>query len=233
MSQFEPEPENKDLPDSRDSPDKPAPKAYPDLLAEQQLPPPPQQARSRKKRDALLQSALALFARQGYEETSIEDIAHHASVAVGSFYQHFASKRQLLLVLMDRLLQEASEIMFPAGANVQNVQAIIALAVLQGLQVDWSYAGAYRAWREAAIQDKELRALNVEVEGWLARQLEMLFRLLLQLPGARQEVDVTTLAWEICLLFLRLAEVPLENPDAVNALVASLTHLIYHGLFVS
>ena len=172
-----------------------------------------------------------LFAKQGFEETSIEDIAIHAGVAVGGFYQHFASKRQLLLVLMDRFLQEASEIKPPFAANLQDIQAIIAQAVLQGLQVDWSYAGAYRAWREAAIQDRELRVMNVQIERWFAKQLEFLFRLLLQFPGARQEVDVATLAWEICLLFLRLAEVPIEDPHAVNALVASLTHLIYHGLF--
>jgi AcrR family transcriptional regulator len=222
MSQSTPEP---------DKADSPAPAAYPDLLAGQQLPPPPKQERSRRKRDALLQSALVLFAKQGFEESSIEDIATHAGVAVGGFYQHFASKRQLLLVLMDRLLQEASEIKPPFAANLEDIQAIIAQAVLQGLQVDWSYAGAYRAWREAAIQDRELRAMNVQIERWFAKQLEFLFRLLLQFPGARQEVDVATLAWEICLLFLRLAEVPMEDPDAVNALVASLTHLIYHGLF--
>ncbi|HEX6556894.1 MAG TPA: TetR/AcrR family transcriptional regulator [Ktedonobacteraceae bacterium] len=222
MSQSTPEP---------DKADSPSPVAYPDLLAGQQLPPPPKQERSRRKRDALLQSALVLFAKQGFEETSIEDIAIHAGVAVGGFYQHFASKRQLLLVLMDRFLQEASEIKPPFAANLQDIQAIIAQAVLQGLQVDWSYAGAYRAWREAAIQDRELRVMNVQIERWFAKQLEFLFRLLLQFPGARQEVDVATLAWEICLLFLRLAEVPIEDPHAVNALVASLTHLIYHGLF--
>ena len=222
MNQFTPEP---------DKASSPMPGAYPDLLAGQQLPHAPQQARSRRKRDALLQSALELFAKRGFEETSIEDIARDAGVAVGGFYQHFASKRQLLLVLMDRLLQEASEIKIPIAGDMQDMRAILAQAVLQGLQVDWSYAGAYRAWREAAIQDRELREMNIQVEGWFAKQLEYLFRLLLQLPGARREVDVATLAWEICLLFLRLAEVPLENPAAVNALVTSLTHLIYHGLF--
>src|SRR5437764_12820647 len=84
------------------------PAARPDLLAGQHFPAPPQQERSRRKREALLQSALVLFAERGYEQTSIEDIAHQAGVAVGGFYQHFASKRQILLVLMDRLLQEAS-----------------------------------------------------------------------------------------------------------------------------
>lgn len=205
----------------------------PDLLAGQHFPPLPKQERSRRKRDALLQSALVLFAERGYEETSIEGIARHAHVAVGGFYKHFVSKRQILLVLMDHLLQEASSLTLPIEQlEAQHVQDVIASLVRQGLQVDWSYTGAYRAWREAAVQDRELRELNARIERWAASLLESFFRVLLQVPGARREVDVATLAWELSLLFLRLAEVPLETPEAVDAVVTSLTNLIYHGLFI-
>lgn len=210
-----------------------APGARPNLLAGQEFPPPPQQARSRKKRDALLQSALALFAEQGYEETSVEEIAHRAGAAVGGFYQHFASKRQILLVLMDHLLQEVSSLALQIGpADLQDVRALIARMVRQGLQVDWAYAGAYRAWHELAVQDRELRALQQQIEQWTAHLLELLFGALLQLPGARSDVDVATLAWAISLLFLRLAEAPLTEPDAVDTVVSSLTQLIYHALFM-
>ncbi len=205
------------------------PGARPDLLAGQHLPAPPRQERSRRKRDALLQSALALFSERGYEQTSIEDIAHHAGVAVGSFYQHFASKRQILLVLMDQLLQEASMLTFEAkSADLHDIRDGIAHLVRQALQVDWAYAGAYRAWREAAVRDRELQALYQQIEAWTAQQLTLLFQALLFVPGARQDVDGKTLAWELALLLLRLAEIPLEEPDAV---VASLTSLMYHGLF--
>jgi TetR/AcrR family transcriptional repressor of mexJK operon len=205
------------------------PSARPDLLAGQHFPPPPQQERSRRKRDALLQSALTLFAERGYEQTSIEDIARGAEVAVGGFYQHFTSKRQILLVLMDRLLQEASTLTLEAKSTaLPDLRDGIARLVRQVLQVDWAYAGAYRAWREAAVRDRELRVLHEQIEAWTAQQLTILFRVLLLVPQARQDVDSETLAWELALLLLRLAEIPLEEPDAV---VASLTNLIYHGLF--
>jgi AcrR family transcriptional regulator len=204
----------------------------PDLLAGQHFPSQPQQQRSKRKREALLQSALFLFAERGYEDTSIEDIAHRAYVAVGGFYQHFASKRQIVLVLMDRLLQEAANLTSPGEQiNLQDIRSIIAYFVRQGLQVDWSYAGAYRAWREAALQDRELRELNIHVEQWLASQLETLLKGLQLFPGARIDVDMPVLAWELCLLFLRLAETPLESPGEIDAVVDSLTHLIYHALF--
>ena len=87
---------------------------------------------------------------------------------------------------------------------------------------------AIRAWREASVRDRELQALHQEIEAWTAQQLTLVFQVLLLVPGARQDVDSETLAWELTLLLLRLAENPLEEPDAV---VASLTSLIYHGLF--
>src|SRR5579875_3566334 len=106
----------------------------PDLLVDQQLPPLPQQKRSKQKRDALLQAALSLFAERGYEATTIEDIAHQAGVAVGGFYQHFASKQQLLLVLMDSVMDVV--VALPAQFNVEDtdhVQDVIRSIVQQAL----------------------------------------------------------------------------------------------------
>ena len=201
----------------------------PNLLAGQQLPPPPQQERSRRKRAALLQSALRLFAERGYEETSIEDIARQANVAVGGFYQHFASKRQILLVLMDSLVQEVDAVSFELkGIDSQAIRDSIAQTVRRSFQVDWAYVGVYRAWREAAFRDHELQTLYQQIEAWVVQQMTFLFGALLQLPSARQNVDSATLAWEMALLFLRLAETPLEE---ANPIVASLTDLIYHALF--
>lgn len=201
----------------------------PDLLAGQHLPLPPLQERSRQKREAVLRAALTLFGEQGYEQTSIESITRQAGVAVGGFYRHFASKRQVLLVLMDRLLQEASQLTWEATSTaLPALRDGLAQLFRQALQVDWAYAGAYRAWREAAVRDRELRALHQQIEGWTAQQLAFLFQVLLLMPGARHGVDHVTLAWEVSLLLLRLAEIPLQEPDAV---VASLTNLVYHGLF--
>ena len=205
------------------------PRARPDLLAGQQLPPAPQQERSRRKREALLEKSLALFTERGYEQTSIEDIAHAAGVAVGGFYQHFTSKRQILLVLMDRLLQDISLLTWEAKSTAPtDLRDGIARLIRQALTVDWAYAGAYRAWHEAAVRDLELQELHHQIEDWSASQLTLLFRGLSFVPGARPEIDRETLAWVFALLLLRLAETPLEEPDTI---IASLTDLLYNGLF--
>ncbi len=52
-------------------------------------------AEGQSKRDAILHAARALFARQGYEETTIADIARAAGVAVGTVYLYFRNKHEV------------------------------------------------------------------------------------------------------------------------------------------
>jgi TetR/AcrR family acrAB operon transcriptional repressor len=55
-------------------------------------------------RDAILDAALRCFAKRGYHETSIDDIAARARLSKGAVYWHFEGKRELFLALMDRAL---------------------------------------------------------------------------------------------------------------------------------
>ena len=60
--------------------------------------------RAQKKaetRAALLRSATAVFAEQGMERASIDDVARHAGFTKGAFYANFASKEDLFLALLD------------------------------------------------------------------------------------------------------------------------------------
>ncbi len=56
--------------------------------------------RSRKKertRLAIQDSALELFARQGYDATSVNEIAQHADVSTTTFFRYFRGKSEVLL----------------------------------------------------------------------------------------------------------------------------------------
>lgn len=204
----------------------------PELLAGEQLPPEPKQARSRQKREALLAAGLALFGERGYDGASVEEIAQRAGVAVGAFYQHFASKRQLVLVLMARLLHEAGSLVGQAqGAGPVDPHAAVAALVRQGLATDWAYAGAYRAWREVVAHDAALHELNARVEAWTTGQLVLILGALAALPGARPDLDLPVLARIVNTIFWRLAEEPLHDPVEVTRLTEALTGLIVHAIF--
>src|SRR5215471_21027634 len=69
----------------------------------------PESALSRKqasaiRRCAILEAARTVFARQGYADTVVEDIADQAGIGKGTLYLYFPSKEQIYLAA---LLEEA------------------------------------------------------------------------------------------------------------------------------
>jgi len=194
----------------------------PDILTGEVLAKPPSQKRSRGKRDALVAAALELFAQHGFEATGIEAIAARAGIAVGGFYQHFASKRQLLLVLMDMLLRDLEGLDFAlAGPGASSREAVEAL-VRTGLQADWAHAGVYRAWREAVLTDATVAAADARVTRWTSGRIAAALSVVGTLPGARRDVNVAVLAAVLDALFWRVAETPVEERPAVTEVVVAL-----------
>jgi AcrR family transcriptional regulator len=57
--------------------------------------------RSSAKRDALLDTAEALFARQGYRAVGIDTVLAQAGVAKMTLYKHFKSKEELIAAVLE------------------------------------------------------------------------------------------------------------------------------------
>lgn len=60
-------------------------------------------------RERLYEAAMAEFGRSGVAGAQIEDIIKAAGVARGTFYNHFATKDDVLLEYLDRLQRSAAE----------------------------------------------------------------------------------------------------------------------------
>ena len=176
----------------------PSPVQRPHLLAGESLLPPPRQERSRRKREALLDATLATFAERGYEASTIDEIGRRAGVAVGGFYLHFRSKRQALLVLMDRLLGELDGL---APALEADLQGTVVALVRDALRLDMAYLGAYRAWREAVLRDDELALLHASIDAWTTGRLATWLELIRAAPSSpacstRSSGASRSCAWE-------------------------------------
>jgi len=203
----------------------------PKLLAGEDLPPEPRQKRSLEKRARLKAAGLVLFGEKGYENTSIDEIARRAKLAVGSFYQHFRSKRQLLLALMDELLEKLSRLDFHPRTGA-DVRAVVHELLARAFSHDLRYLGAYRAWQEAVLSDPELARKQVEIHVWTTGRVTTVFQLLQQLPGARPGVDVSGLARVMDSFFWSLLAQAVRMPEVeLNQWIDSATHLIYHAMF--
>lgn len=80
-----------------------------------------------ERRRQLLDVALDVFAADGFHATSMNDVAEAAGVTKPVLYQHFTSKRQLYLELLDdvgaRLGAEIAEATASAGSPREQVES--------------------------------------------------------------------------------------------------------------
>src|SRR5918996_1101725 len=58
------------------------------------------------KRDAILKAATEVFARRGYFQSQVADVARAAGVAAGTVYLYFRSKDDLLVSIFERTMKE-------------------------------------------------------------------------------------------------------------------------------
>ena len=65
------------------------------------------------KRNEILEAALQLVYTKGYEQMSIQDILDALKISKGAFYHYFDSKQALLDGLVDRMLDDAEQILQP------------------------------------------------------------------------------------------------------------------------
>jgi AcrR family transcriptional regulator len=199
------------------------------LLEGETLLPEPQQARSRRTREAVLQAALRSFEARGYEAATVDEIARLAEIAVGGFYLHFRSKRQALLVLMDRLIGELATLGASQGValGTRSARTAVEMLVRVALRVDMKYFGALRAWQEAILRDDELARLQTQIEAWTTARVIAMLGALAKAPNFRRDVDPATLARVLNALFWRLTEMRAGADEAViRSTIGVVTHSV-------
>jgi AcrR family transcriptional regulator len=137
------------------------------------------QKQERERR--ILSAARRLFDRDGYVNTSMEQVAARAGLAVGTLYNYFSSKDQLLLAISqvdtEHLLKIGERIL--ADPPDDPVEAIAALTdvMVQGIT-----AGERRLWRELFVASiaapdtlgARLFALDMRLIAQLTTMLDLL-----------------------------------------------------------
>jgi TetR/AcrR family transcriptional regulator, fatty acid metabolism regulator protein len=64
------------------------------------------QATAVEKRDAILKAATQVFARRGFFQSQVADVARAAGIAAGTVYLYFRSKDELLVSIFERTMRE-------------------------------------------------------------------------------------------------------------------------------
>jgi AcrR family transcriptional regulator len=75
-------------------------------------------------RGRLAKAAMALYAEQGFDQTTVAEIAARAGLTERTFFRHFADKREVLFYGMDRLRDLLSRAVADAPASATPLDAV-------------------------------------------------------------------------------------------------------------
>jgi len=166
------------------------------------LPTPPtlRQRQAQATRDAIVAVARKLFARRGYVDTSVAEIAEEAGVAVQTVYKSMRTKAAILMALLDAIDAEADVPRLQADiAAATDPADLIRAGVTLTRQMNERCGDIIRALASAAAVDGDAAAGLAEGErrhrdgtGALARRLDGLGALAISAEDAAVQFSLLT-----------------------------------------
>lgn len=142
-------------------------------------------------REKILQAAFAVLSREGYENTSIKEIAEEAGVAQGLVHYYFKSKQQLVLSVLAVVCQKME---------------------MKGVAGEAGALAAFNEFKERVRDERDTNALYLQLLGTSAHDKEIGAGMLDFIRRDRGHIE--EIAREV------LAEREL-NPDAARGIAAA------------
>ena len=122
-------------------------------------------AQRREARDELLTAALQVFARRGYREAGVDEIAAEAGYSKGALYWHFSGKEELLMALLEERID----------APMRDRVALLASAPPErdmSVEATREFARQLREAREGLLLEREYWSLAIRDPHLRARYVE-------------------------------------------------------------
>lgn len=123
------------------------------------------EAARERTRGLLLDSALLLFARDGYERTTVRAIAREAGVAQGLLYNYFDGKEHLLRALFERSMAGVRE-SFAAGDDEADPRRRLASYIRACFRIVRRDLAFWRVSYGVRMQPAVVEGLGDALGGW-------------------------------------------------------------------
>ncbi len=144
----------------------------------------------------IMDVAEGLFARQGYDGTSLRQIASAAGLQEPGLYNHFSSKRALYEAILNRGLDPMLQALSRHLEQAEDLRDYTDLpSVMTDLLLDHPQMAALF---QQAMQGDENSAGNQMVHAWLA---ELFGQGVKTMVGAAEDTDAQTLAINVIAMF--------------------------------
>jgi AcrR family transcriptional regulator len=105
-------------------------------------------------RERLLTAASELFAEQGFDVT-LNDIAHHAGVGVGTAYRRFSNKEEVISALFEQRLEEVEAIAQKAWAESDPWNGLV-MFLERALKKQFGDRGLNQIMNNASLGDERV-----------------------------------------------------------------------------
>src|SRR5438552_8475783 len=131
-------------------------------------------AQGREARDELLTAALRVFARRGYRQAGVDEIAAAAGYSKGALYWHFSGKEELLVALLEeRIDAPMREMVALLGSAPPDRDMSVEATEEFGRQLSEQREAVLldREYWSLAIRDRELCARYAERQDELRRAM--------------------------------------------------------------
>ncbi len=123
------------------------------------------QAIREESRNRILEAALELFARQGYENTSVRAIVQRAGISQGLLYNYFENKEDLLRAIFQRGMADVRE-SFRHADEGESPRRKLAHLIRGSMEIIGRNRNFWRLLHGLQTQPAVLERLAGDVESW-------------------------------------------------------------------
>src|SRR5213082_3264456 len=171
--------------------------------AKRKPPVPPSDRRQRRSaeiRERLFRSALGLFAKKGFAETTVEDITEAADVGKGTFFNYFPSKDHILLAFGEMQLGKLETAVKTARQTNEPMPEFLRSLGIRMTQEPTRNPAIIRALLQAYLSTTPVREAMMDLQ----RRVHALHTEMIQLGQDRGEIRSDLPAAEIATVLTKL-----------------------------
>jgi AcrR family transcriptional regulator len=149
--------------------------------------------RAQRTRNTILEAALGLFLEQGYQRTTMAEVANAAGVSLGAVYQYFRDRSDLVAAIIQaglRVLVSRADLTWRVAEGRAGLERVLA-----------NYASGYaeapqiaRVWEEVCHVDDDLAGLRRNLGRVFERTVESELRRAQRAGVIRVDFDAKTAA---------------------------------------